>query len=1174
MELSFKKPMDMSLGKVKEQAALSANSYKEHYVGERVTINGNSYVVEKFVNSKDSGFSATLYRRENTNEHTIAYRGTNEFYNDFTKADIWSGIINKNTQNTDREKFTKEAINQISKNFGGDIKKAKENTTLTGHSLGGNHAQTSAYETGMNTYTFNPFGANSMIKGMNDFNSTKYNKNANNVLNVNVKGDPVTPIKNQYGRSIEIGSSKIENFKLASDAMKYSLPTSAALEGVAAYKAHTIDEMINALNELPNETIFNPKQILSPLDPFNFPYFPDNDGTTRPLDPYTLPNIFPRVYDPLTLDLNNDGKISTLNLSNGVYFDHNKDGVAFKSSWIGKEDGILVFDKNNNGLIDNGNELFGNFTEIEESKFAINGYHALSLQDTNNDGKINSLDENFSKLKIWQDLNEDGVSQSNELKTLKEHGIKSISLNFTKSINNNVLKDSSNNINLNDTLNNQTNNSSIPNDNKATLISHFTRDDNTTSLVADIDLKVDTINSTHLDNPKELATEQILKPNIKGQGFLKDLNVSAAMSETLNNMLDNYKDLKTREEQINLLPNLINEWVKTNSNIDINNYSLNKATISKTTTTNTKIIDILDELSNLDKSSSDYEARKEYLKNELKSLTLITDNNNLKKYDKLIDSVKYGGEILLNNRDIRVTPSQLNRLKSYQISKELLDEFNSIKYKLKVIDSFTGVVTKPLYYTSQDDVKNIINHINKSYDNIIEYSYKTLLTQTRLKEYMNLLELDVETIEANGTIKYSFKLDHTNALNHFKEINTANPKKAFTDLAEFITMFESKNDIKDGIALLSNFAIAAKEKGVIKEYLNTLSSETISDLSTQTGSLNNDTLIGSNILDGKDTLYGLDGDDTLIGGIGDDTLIGGKGSDTYKFDDNFGNDTIINYNPTLKDIDTIEFTSKNITKESLNFSKDKNNLLIVKDELNSIRVKDYFLLNYNKEPVNAINTIKFANKTTLSIEDIDKLLILNSSDKNDEISTISSKNFTINANGGDDVITTNGGDDYIDGGSGNDTYIFERGFGNDTIINYNPDLYTDTVEFKGINKDELTFKQIDSNLVISFKDSNIKDSLTIKDFYKLDYKQRAVNAINKIKFNNEILNLKDINDLALNNISNDGDKISVVTSDDYVVNGGDDTKRYKFIKNLKILKISNKIITKKIYNFKNYEFVA
>ncbi|MCI6988233.1 MAG: hypothetical protein MR902_01505, partial [Campylobacter sp.] len=324
----------------------------------------------------------------------------------------------------------------------------------------------------------------------------------------------------------------------------------------------------------------------------SLPPFHDNKATIP--DDYFFPNIFPQVYDPLTLDLNNDGKISTLNLSDGVYFDHNKDGVAFKTSWIGKEDGILVLDKNSNNQIDDGNELFGNFTKIEESKFAINGYRALAMQDSNNDGKIDSLDENFSKLKIWQDLNEDGISQSNELRTLKEHGIKSISLNFSKPTNSDdILTDSSDSLNNLNNNSNSTNNPSSKNDNKATLISHFTRDDNTTSLVADIDLKVDTINSTHLDNPKELTTEQILKPNIKGQGFLKDLNVSAAMSETLNNMLDNYSSLKTRQEQVNMLPSLIDEWVKTN--IDINNYSLNKAVISKTTTTNTKIIDILDE---------------------------------------------------------------------------------------------------------------------------------------------------------------------------------------------------------------------------------------------------------------------------------------------------------------------------------------------------------------------------------------------------------------------------------------------------------------------------------------------------------------------------------------------------------------------------------------------------
>ncbi|MSN97192.1 hypothetical protein F1B92_08480, partial [Campylobacter sp. FMV-PI01] len=247
---------------------------------------------------------------------------------------------------------------------------------------------------------------------------------------------------------------------------------------------------------------------------YDNPPYPFSDNKATIPDDYFSPNIFPQLYDPLTLDLNGDSKISTLNLSDGVYFDHNGDKIAFKTSWISKDDGILVFDKNNNGLIDNGNELFGNFTEISNSqtlnipnnqtsnlnsqtKFAINGYHALSLQDSNNDGRIDSLDEIFSNLKIWQDLNEDGISQSNELKTLDEHGIKSISLNFTKPTNGDILKDSSDNANLNDKINNlnfnniNSNNSNInnnpnstisnnnlnlnsnsTNDNKATLISH------------------------------------------------------------------------------------------------------------------------------------------------------------------------------------------------------------------------------------------------------------------------------------------------------------------------------------------------------------------------------------------------------------------------------------------------------------------------------------------------------------------------------------------------------------------------------------------------------------------------------------------------------------------------------------------------------------------------------
>ncbi|MCZ6175120.1 hypothetical protein, partial [Campylobacter ureolyticus] len=113
------------------------------------------------------------------------------------------------------------------------------------------------------------------------------------------------------------------------------------------------------------------------------------------------------------------------------------------------------------------------------------------------------------------------------------------------------------------------------------------------------------------------------------------------------------------------------------------------------------------------------------------------------------------------------------------------------------------------------DLRNFLDNINTTYNNIKSDVYKILLPQTRLKEYINLIKLKIGD-------DFSLSYDVSEAINSFASLSKTNPKKAFTDLAEFITMFESKNDIKDGIALLSNFAIAAKEKGVIKEYLNTL----------------------------------------------------------------------------------------------------------------------------------------------------------------------------------------------------------------------------------------------------------------------------------------------------------------------------------------------------------------
>lgn len=103
------------------------------------------------------------------------------------------------------------------------------------------------------------------------------------------------------------------------------------------------------------------------FDSSNIPPFHDNKATNPNfLDPYLNPFTSLTIYDPLILDLDGDG-IETTTLKDGVYFDHNGDDISFKTSWVDKDDALLVLDKNLNNQIDNGNELFGNFTEISNS---------------------------------------------------------------------------------------------------------------------------------------------------------------------------------------------------------------------------------------------------------------------------------------------------------------------------------------------------------------------------------------------------------------------------------------------------------------------------------------------------------------------------------------------------------------------------------------------------------------------------------------------------------------------------------------------------------------------------------------------------------------------------------------------------------------------------------------
>lgn len=137
-------------------------------------------------------------------------------------------------------------------------------------------------------------------------------------------------------------------------------------------------------------------------------------GPSGPLPgPGYNPTASVRRWDPLALDLDGNGQIDAVaSTTSTTYFDFNGDGIAEKSGWVAAQDGMLALDANNNGAIDDLSELFGSATQ--------DGFVELAGLDTNKDGAIDDQDTDYSRLRVWQDSNQDGIAQSGELHTLTD----------------------------------------------------------------------------------------------------------------------------------------------------------------------------------------------------------------------------------------------------------------------------------------------------------------------------------------------------------------------------------------------------------------------------------------------------------------------------------------------------------------------------------------------------------------------------------------------------------------------------------------------------------------------------------------------------------------------------------------------------------------------------------
>ena len=301
--------------------------------------------------------------------------------------------------------------------------------------------------------------------------------------------------------------------------------------------------------------------------------------------------------------------------------------------------------------------------------------------------------------------------------------------------------------------------------------------------------------------------------------------------------------------------------------------------------------------------------------------------------------------------------------------------------------------------------------------------------------------------------------------------------------------FYSLNNKIENLQFADNSIINLSTQGIV------LTQSDLSDTIT-TVSDNDDVVYGNG---GADTISTGSGNDILVGGKGQDTLDGGAGNDTYCFNIGDGYDTITDSSGT----DKIVF-GEGIVSSSLVYNRHGNDLTIVVNDLDSIKVKNFFTSD-------SIESLEFFDGSSLSLNP--ETISISPLEDEDIVFTGTSASETITGGVGDDTLDGNGGNDtiyggpgndyininnatntvhggtgndYINGSSGNDTYHYNRGDGFDTIVEYNGS--NDKIIFgEGITRENLSF-YADRNSLRILIDNDENQGILILNHFETDAK--------------------------------------------------------------------------------------
>jgi Ca2+-binding RTX toxin-like protein len=730
----------------------------------------------------------------------------------------------------------------------------------------------------------------------------------------------------------------------------------------------------------------------------------------KDLSDKNLSNVV-RFNDPLVLDLDGNG-VNTVGTNLNIHFDNDGDGNKEQTGWISDSDGFVVIDKNSNGTIDDGTELFGSNTILSDGTTAQDGYQALKEYDINLDGKIDIHDDVFSQLKIWNDINYNGVSEEGELSSLSELGIKSISVNG----------ESSNQIDQNG--------------NKTVKTGEFEFENGVIGISNSLDFLTNTFS---VDGNNNIIIDPRLDGilDIDAMGHSRSLLTSATINKKLGDLIVQFKSSESRFERTELIDNILVEWAKTSDFRDLYERIFDQYGHSIEPTQfinsyeNGSVTSVFDKL----------------------AITEVFTGKTITRTDTWLFDMKVSNTI----------PDFYNKLSSYLYS-TLTDSIRLYDYKFAAFsDSTTMNIDAVISVFENKFLSNPIATIGDLSDFAKLYSSELKNTDFDISSFiinkLNGLILDEEDIKSLNTIGYYF-------INQ-QAINASDDYLLLDGHKDRVIFGSNQGETIIGGSAEKLYGEAGNDTivgGTGDNYIDGGEGNDVLD-----GDYGADILIGgagddiignsqrdregySGALAGGTPFFG----NTVTGGLGNDTIYGSRYGDVYHFNRGDGVDTIIEFDQNFSNSTELYRDKLILGAEisTLGTLLSVSGLDLVIQFINSadkITVKNHFNSTINTGA--KIEEIHFADGTIWNSTEISsKAMVTIGTDGDDIIYGNSSVTFsdviyggkgndTLNASAGADTLygeegndILNGGseNDYLDGGDGND--ILDGGYGSDVLI--------------------------------------------------------------------------------------------------------------------------------------------